>query len=83
MITAIKAIEGKYMEMLIRGIKEVITTELSEKYKFDSAEALLYLEEKGEEAVVKGTETKGRPKKEKKKTVGEKVNEEKEGGGER
>jgi hypothetical protein len=63
-------IEMKYLETF-KELKEVIVIELSKKYKFEVAEALLYLEEEGEKAVMKG-----RPKKEKKKTIGEKINEE-------
>ena len=68
-------IEVKYME-LAKELAGNIVRELSEKYKFDYAEAIAWLDTEGSEKIEKKVEMKGRPKKEKKKTIGKKVNEE-------
>ena len=65
-------IDRKYMETL-KEMGESIVVILSEKYKFDAAEALGYLELEGTEKMLKERE-RGRPKKEKKTQKGNKVN---------
>ena len=66
-------IERKYVETL-KEIGEKIVEMLSEKYKFDRAEALEYLEIEGTEKMNKERGERGRPKKEKKTQKGNKVN---------